>query len=126
MSFEAIASAAAERLLFCLGAGTLLAIVVWLLLRVFPRKDSRTSFAVWFATLAIMAVLPAPGLWFRHEGQGSSGAVVTVSAAWASYIFIVWAVIAMAGLVRVAGAPIAIRGGGPGVDVAESRVARGD
>lgn len=102
MSFEAIASLAAERLLFSLGVGTLLAVAVWLLLRIFPRKDSRTSFAVWFVTLLITALLPVLGVWFRHGGQGSSDAVVRVSAAWAGYIIVVWGVIAAAGLVRVA------------------------
>ena len=101
MSFHWLASIAAERLLFSLGVGTLLAIIVWLLLRFFPQKDSRTSFAVWFATLVITAALPLLGL-FAARGSGRSAAVVTVSAAWAVYIFIGWAIIAFVGLLRVA------------------------
>jgi beta-lactamase regulating signal transducer with metallopeptidase domain len=73
--------------------------IVWLLLRVFPRKDSRTSFAVWFATLVITAALPLLGLFAAH-GNGRS-AVVTVSAGWAVYIFIGWAAVACVGLLRV-------------------------
>jgi len=101
MSLHWLASAAAERLLFSLGVGTLLAIIVWLLLRVFPRKDSRTSFAVWFATLVITAALPLLGL-FTAYGSKRSAAVVTVSAGWAVYIFIGWATIALVGVLRVA------------------------
>ena len=102
MSFEAIASIAAERLLFSLGVGTLLAVIVWLLLRVFPRSDSRTSFAVWFATLVITAVLPVSGLMFRSAEQGGAAAVVTVAPAWAIYILLAWASMASFGLLRVA------------------------
>jgi len=101
MSFEAIASVAAERLLFSLGVGTLLAVVVWLLLRAIPRKDSRTSFAVWFATLVMIAALPVLGL-LSSRGGGQSAAVVTISASWAMYIFVVWASVAFVGLLRVA------------------------
>jgi beta-lactamase regulating signal transducer with metallopeptidase domain len=98
-----IASMAAERLLFSLGLGTLLALVVWLLLRVFPKKDSRTSFAVWFATLLITAALPVLSLYSASTGKGGAPqAVITVSALWAVYIFLAWAVAAGLGLARVA------------------------
>jgi beta-lactamase regulating signal transducer with metallopeptidase domain len=98
-----IASTAAERLLFSLGLGTLLALVVWLLLRVFPKKDSRTSFAVWFATLLITAALPVLSLYSASMGKGAAPqAVITVSASWAVYIFLAWAAAACLGLARVA------------------------
>jgi beta-lactamase regulating signal transducer with metallopeptidase domain len=101
MSWNAIASVAAERLLFSLGVGTLLAVLVWLLLRVLPRKDSRTSFAVWFATLVMIAVLPFFGMFSSHSGARSD-AVITLSSAWAMYVFVAWAGIACVGLARVA------------------------
>jgi Zn-dependent protease with chaperone function len=103
MSFQAIASIGAERLLFSLGVGTLLAVVVWLLLRVLPRKDSRTSFAAWFATLLITAILPVSGLvWSHSSGEAArSAAVITISATWAMYIFIAWLSLALIGLLRV-------------------------
>jgi beta-lactamase regulating signal transducer with metallopeptidase domain len=102
-SFYSIAATAAERLLFSLGMGTLLAMVVWLLLRVFPKKDSRTSFAVWFATLLITAALPVASLYLTSPGSGAGArAVITVPAAWAVYIFLAWAGVACLGLARVA------------------------
>src|SRR5258707_4588026 len=64
-----IASVAAKRLLFSLGIGTLLALVVWFLLRFLPKRDSRTSFAVWFSTLLITAALPLICLHSSHAAS---------------------------------------------------------
>jgi hypothetical protein len=49
-SLQGIATVGAERLLYSAVAGTLLAVSVWLLVQLFPRRDSRTNFAIWFAT----------------------------------------------------------------------------
>ena len=99
-----IASVAAKRLLFSLGIGTLLALVVWFLLRFLPKRDSRTSFAVWFSTLLITAALPLIGLHSSHAASVArpAEAVITISTSWAVYVFVAWAAIALAGLVRVA------------------------
>jgi beta-lactamase regulating signal transducer with metallopeptidase domain len=91
-------------------AGTMLAGAVWFVLRLFPRKNSRTCFAVWFSTLLATAILPVLSLRSSgHAGAGDSHAVVTVSASWAWYIFLAWAAIALAGLARVAVATIQVR-----------------
>jgi beta-lactamase regulating signal transducer with metallopeptidase domain len=91
-------------------AGTLLAAAVWLVLRLFPRRDSRTSFAVWFSALLATAILPLLNLHSSgNAAVGDSHAVVTVSALWAWYIFLAWAAIALTGLARVALATIQVR-----------------
>jgi beta-lactamase regulating signal transducer with metallopeptidase domain len=110
-NFHGIATAAAERLLYSAVAGTLLAVAVWFLLRLFPRRDSRTSFAVWFATLLATAILPVFNLHSGDSGTagGGSHAVVTVSTSWAWGIFVIWAFVALAGLARVALATIQVR-----------------
>jgi beta-lactamase regulating signal transducer with metallopeptidase domain len=110
-NFHGIATAAAERLLYSAAAGTLLAVAVWFLLRLFPRRDSRTSFAIWFATLLATAILPVLNLHSGDSGAvgGGSHAVVTVSTSWAWCIFLVWAFVALAGLARVALATIQVR-----------------
>src|SRR5258707_4999640 len=102
-----IASVAAKRLLFSLGIGTLLALVVWFLLRFLPKRDSRTSFAVWFSTLLITAALPLIGLHSSHAASVArpAEAVITISTSWAVYVFVGLAAIALAGLARVAPAP---------------------
>ena len=110
-NLHGIAAVAAERLLYGAVAGTLLALAVWLLLRLFPRRDSRTNFAVWFATLLATAILP---LLSSHSDNsatitGSSHAVVTISTSWAWYIFLIWAAAASAGLARVALATVQVR-----------------
>ena len=109
--FHGIATAASERLLFSAVAGTMLALAVWFLLRLFPRRDSRTNFAVWFATLLATAILPllSPHSESSGMGEGAPRAVVTVSTAWAWYIFLGWVIVALAGLARVALATIQVR-----------------
>jgi beta-lactamase regulating signal transducer with metallopeptidase domain len=98
--------------LFSAVGGTLLAAVVWLLLQLFPKRDSRTNFAVWFSTLLATALLPM--LSFRPESNvvvesRGSHALLVVSASWAWYIFLAWAIIALAGLVRVVVATFQVR-----------------
>src|SRR5215469_8872974 len=103
-SIHSIAPVAAERLLFSLGIGTLLAVMVWLLLYLLPKRDSRTSFAVWFSTLLVTALLPLPGLYLSrgHGAVAPAHAAITVSSSWAVSIFLVWAIVAVIGLARVA------------------------
>jgi len=108
---HSIAPVAAERLLFSLGIGTVLALAVWLLLQLLPERDSKTNFVVWFSTLLITAALPLMGL---YSGRGAarveqSHAVVTVSSSWASAIFVLWASATLIGLLRVALALLQIR-----------------
>jgi beta-lactamase regulating signal transducer with metallopeptidase domain len=111
MNFHGVAIAAADRFLFGAVAGTLLAVTVWFLLQLFPGKDSRTSFAVWFATLLATALLPALGLYSRASLSADKiqNAGITVSASWALAIFIGWAVIAAVGLARVGLATLQLR-----------------
>jgi beta-lactamase regulating signal transducer with metallopeptidase domain len=103
-NLHSIAAMGAARILFSMGIGTLLAVVVWLLLRLFPRRDSRTSFVVWFATLLITAALPLLSL-YSGSTAGAAGpqppAIITISAAWAVYIFLAWAGVACVLLARV-------------------------
>jgi beta-lactamase regulating signal transducer with metallopeptidase domain len=99
---HSIATTAAERLLFGVAVGTLLAVAVWFLLRALGIRDSRTSFAVWFSTLVLTALLPLFGLHSQAGSGAAGGAVVTISSWWALAMFVVWALAALAGLVRVA------------------------
>ncbi|HEX4602535.1 MAG TPA: M56 family metallopeptidase [Candidatus Angelobacter sp.] len=102
-NLDGVAAAGSERLLYSTVAGTLLAVAVWFLLQLFPKRDSRTSFAVWFSTLLATAVLPL--LRFHTDGNAATNAgraLVTFSTSWAWYIFLAWAAFALIGLVRVA------------------------
>jgi beta-lactamase regulating signal transducer with metallopeptidase domain len=103
MDFPGLATAVSQRLLFSAVGGTLLAAAVWLLLQLFPKRDSRTNFAVWFSTLLATALLPVLSVYVEQKSAapGSPRAVFTVSTSVAWYLFVVWAVIALAGLARV-------------------------
>jgi len=110
--FHGLATTVSEGLLYSAIAGTLLASAVWFLLRLFPKKNSRTSFAVWFSTLLATALLPLIRL-LSNSGDAANSAgehaLVTVSTAWAWYAFLAWIVIASVGLLRVALAIIQLR-----------------
>jgi beta-lactamase regulating signal transducer with metallopeptidase domain len=103
MDFNGMATAVSQRLLFSAVGGTLLAAAVWLLLQLFPKRDSRTNFVVWFSTLLATALLPVLSFYLESKSAttGGSPAVFTVSASFALYLFFGWAAIALAGLARV-------------------------
>jgi len=107
--FHGLATEVSEGLWYSAIAGTLLASAVWFLLRLFPRRNSRTSFAIWFSTLLATALLPLMRL-VSNSNDGAGGhALVTVSTAWAWYVFLAWAGVASIGLLRVALATIQLR-----------------
>src|ERR1700719_887048 len=111
LDIHGVATAISQRLLFSAVGGTLLAIAVWFLLHLFPKRDSRTNFAVWFSTLLATALLPI--LSFYREGKpvGSAGphAALTVSTSVAWYMFLAWATVTLAGLARVILATVQVR-----------------
>jgi len=112
VDFHGVATATSQRLLFSAVGGTLLAAAVWLLLQLFPKRDSRTNFAVWFSTLLATALLPVLSFYLEQRSAAPSNApaVFTISSSFASYLFIIWAVIALAGLARVVLATFQLRG----------------
>jgi beta-lactamase regulating signal transducer with metallopeptidase domain len=101
--FHGVAMAISQRLLFSAVGGTLLAASVWFLLRIFPKRDSRTDFAVWFSTLLATALLPIFSLHSFGKAVASQvpHAVFTVSSSAAWNLFLAWAIIALAGLLRI-------------------------
>jgi beta-lactamase regulating signal transducer with metallopeptidase domain len=103
MDFNGMATAVSQRLLFSAVGGSLLAAAVWLLLQLFPKRDSRTNFVVWFSTLLATALLPVLSFYLESKSAttGGSPSVFTVSASFALYLFFGWAAIALAGLARV-------------------------
>lgn len=111
VDFYGVATAVSQRLLFSAVGGTLLAAAVWLLLQLFPKRDSRTNFVVWFSTLLATAFLPVLSFYLERKSSapGGSPAMLTVSTSIASYLFIVWAAIALAGLARIVLATFQLR-----------------
>jgi Zn-dependent protease with chaperone function len=73
----------------------------WLVLRLIGKQNSGTRFAVWFSALVAIAALPFTGV-FGSAGSGiGSHAEFVVPAYWATYLFVLWALIAAIGLTRV-------------------------
>src|SRR5215472_15776905 len=103
-NFQWLAALLLDRMLICLVEGTLLVVAVTLLLRLLPKKNSRTRFAVWLAALLAVLVLPLLRGGFRpHELSPVPGhALFTISSSWAMAVVGIWAVIAGCGLIRVA------------------------
>ncbi|MGC2742679.1 MAG: M56 family metallopeptidase [Candidatus Angelobacter sp.] len=111
VDFHGVATVVSQRLLFSAVGGTLLAAAVWLLLQLFPKRDSRTNFAVWFSTLLATALLPVLSFYLEQRAAAPVGsqAMFTVSASFASYLFFGWVVIAFSGLARVVLATFQLR-----------------
>jgi beta-lactamase regulating signal transducer with metallopeptidase domain len=111
LDFHGVATAVSQRLLFSAVGGTLLVLAVWFLLQLFPKRDSRTNFAIWFSTLLATALLPILSLHPAGNPVASRGshALLTVSTSGAWYMFVAWAVFALAGLARVVAATFQVR-----------------
>ena len=111
VDFHGVATVVSERLLFSAVGGTLLAAAVWVFVQLFPRRDSRTNFAIWFSTLLATAMLPLLSFYLesRAVAPGGPSALFTVSTSVAWYAFIAWAGIAFTGLARVVLATFQLR-----------------
>jgi beta-lactamase regulating signal transducer with metallopeptidase domain len=98
---QSLAQISSERMLNCAVEGLGIAVLAWILLRMIGRQNSGTRFAVWFSALLGIAALPL----FGHLAAGGTELTrqseITMPASWALYIFVLWAVVAVAGLIRV-------------------------
>jgi beta-lactamase regulating signal transducer with metallopeptidase domain len=98
-----VAQLSVERLANCLAQGTVIAVFAWLLLRMIGRRNSGTRFAVWFC--ALLAIAAIPFVEFSSGGPAAAhsvSAAITMPRSWSLYLFGVWAMLALFGLVRVA------------------------
>ncbi|HEX3986724.1 MAG TPA: M56 family metallopeptidase [Acidobacteriaceae bacterium] len=98
------AQTAVEHVLNTLPEGLLLAAGAWLLLRLLPRQNSGTRFAIWLVALAGVAGLPFLGV---MRGGASSilpqtHPEITLSPFWGSAFLLLWVPISLLALARVA------------------------
>src|SRR5215472_3511706 len=102
-SLHGIASLAFERMLFSVVAGSALAGVVALGLKLTPKRNSQTRFAVWFATLLAIVALPLFSAGWRSQVMNPAApvALVTIPATWAVILMSLWAALAVAGVFRI-------------------------
>jgi len=103
---ENVAQIFAARILNSLPEGILIAAFVWLLLRLLPRQNSRTRFAVWFLALIAVALLPfagGSGGWHSAVAMGRGGEpFLMLSSDWAFALFIGWTLVTCFALLRLA------------------------
>jgi len=98
------------RVLNSLPEGLLIAVFAWVMLRVLPRQNSHTRFAVWFVALLAVAALPVAGVPLISGVTGGSSFVtgdssrplITVSGPWGLILFLGWVVAACVAMVRLA------------------------
>jgi beta-lactamase regulating signal transducer with metallopeptidase domain len=98
------AQTAVEHLLNTLPEGLLLAAGAWLLLRLLPRQNSGTRFAIWMVALAGVACLPFLGA--MRSGASTllpqTHPEITLSPFWAAAFLGLWIPISLLALARVA------------------------
>ena len=120
--FETWAQGAVERMLNSLPEGLLIALFAWAVLRVLPKQNSRTRFAVWFFALLAVACVPwADGLLtgarnqarilgpasgatsvFARLGSASIPSAISLPQSWAPSILLIWLLTTLIILMRLA------------------------
>jgi beta-lactamase regulating signal transducer with metallopeptidase domain len=96
------APAVVETLVYALAEGSMMAVLVWLLLRLIPARNSGTRFAIWLTTLAAMVLLPLLSQWPTGAPGTQTAHGITISASLALWITCSWAALASLGLMRIA------------------------
>lgn len=102
LHFHRFAPVAVQAMFYCLAEGTVLAALVWFLLRLVPQKNSGTRFAIWFSTLVAMIVLPFLSALPHSTGISGAGLGITVPVSVTYALFYSWLTVACIGLARVA------------------------
>ncbi len=104
--FRAIGQFSSEYLVECFAVGTLIALGAALMIRLLPRQNSGTRFALWFSVLVGIAVLPAlvgsGTLSAENAAASAVRAYLELPASWAMFTFLAWAGVAGVLLFRVA------------------------
>jgi beta-lactamase regulating signal transducer with metallopeptidase domain len=111
----AIARTSAERIVYCLVEGTLVAAFAACLVPALRGRNAGTRFAVWFSAMIAIAVLPwLGGVWGWGAGPAESGALaarsaITLPSSWAFYLFGAWAAGAALTLARLGAGLLEVR-----------------
>jgi len=105
-NFQLLSAIALERMIYCLLAGTVLAVLLQIAVRLVPESNSRTRFVVRFALLVallLFALVGTPVLQAGSSSFGPAGAPLLQMPAWlAEYLLLTWAAVALLGLLRIA------------------------
>jgi beta-lactamase regulating signal transducer with metallopeptidase domain len=102
--FQSFAQIAIGRFLNSLPEGLLIALFAGIMLRVLPRQNSGTRFAVWFVALLAVAGLPFMGNIAAGPSLIAAGAhpVITVPGSFGLSLFLAWALVTSVATLRLA------------------------
>jgi beta-lactamase regulating signal transducer with metallopeptidase domain len=115
---QPLAELAVERTVNSLPAGLTIPLFAWTVLRILPKQNSRSRFAVWTLALLTVVALPCLGGFALTEANGkfvgvsipaSAISAISLPAHWAAYLFIAWLVAASAALTRLAAGVFRLR-----------------
>ena len=96
--FNTMAEVFALRLLDSLIEGGAICVCAALILRVVPRQNAATRFAVWFSALVAIAVVPwVSGTWLHSAVSNTAArhAAIALPESWAIYFLVGWALLAL-------------------------------
>ena len=102
---QSIAPIAVGHILNSLPEGLLIALFAWMMLRLLPRQNSGTRFAVWFAALVSVAVLPFMRTSAAGGSLASGGLVrsaINLPSRWGILLFLIWIAAATVSIVHLA------------------------
>jgi hypothetical protein len=100
--WQSVAEMLVGKMLNGVAEGLILALCGWLLLHTMRRRNSSTRFAVWLATLAAVVALPViHGAFASGNPASTAHFAFRMPVSWAIGIFLVWTVIAGAGLAKI-------------------------
>jgi len=107
---QSVAELAIGRVLNSLPEGLLVAAFAWTVLRILPKQNSRTRFAVWFVALLAVAGVPfLGGLRLTVSGilpesaskLNAIASAITLPAHWATFLLAAWLIAAFIAMARV-------------------------
>jgi beta-lactamase regulating signal transducer with metallopeptidase domain len=101
---QSVAEMAIGRVVNSLPEGLLIALFAWMMLRLLPRQNSGTRFAVWFVALLAIAGLPFIGAGAAHTflAAGTVPPLITLSGRWGTWLLLCWLAVAGFALLRLA------------------------
>jgi hypothetical protein len=103
--FQTAAQMVIGRILNSLPEGLLVALFAWVTLRLLPRQNSGTRFAVWFVALLAVAGLPLTGTIIGGRfllPVDDARPLVTLSGPWGTLLFLAWVLAVCAAILRLA------------------------
>lgn len=106
---QSFADVAIARVLNSLPEGLIIALFAWMMLRLLPRQNSGTRFAVWFVALLSIVGLPLVGAAVIGAGAahefltaGTVHPLITLPGHWGTALFLCWLAVASFAMLRLA------------------------